>query len=857
MVTDAPGDLLGRATIVVPNNLAARQWEAWLASRELAAGTRAWLTPPVKSYRAWAESLVADGDPDRPLPMTPSQADALWRTVIAESPAGAELIGHGGAARWAAQAWELLLNWQIDPRRERAGAGQADYRAFLDWCARYRAVLDAHGWTDAALIDAGHATGPLPAVEGPLVLAELDRLTPARAALRERLAAAGCEIRDWRAPGPSGAVARVRLADGADELRCAAAWAAAKLRERPTARIALVVPSLAERHAELERATANLDVDGEPIPIWHGGAPLAAQPLIAAALDGIEVALASTRFDTFSRWLRSPFFAPDAAERASRAKLEAALRLDMRAKLPLGTALRDANLRERLSREAPAVEQALERAQRELVGPTRATPSRWARGWQRALTALGWTPPNGADDPSLADWHGALDELARLTPIVGEVSAARALEELERVLERPRGAALPLRGIHAFSRLEDVGPGYAAVWITGFTDSAWPPPAQLNPLLPRALQRARGMPNATPEDASASAARTLGRVRRLVPDVVASWPNRVFDYEAEPSPAIRAWPELDSRAVAPPRRSRSRPAIARETVDDPPPPWPQTELRGGAGLLGLQARCPIRAFCEHRLGARSLEPVTLGLSARVRGTVTHRALELLLAGEPTQAELETRRADVAAQVERALAEQFRAARAALRALFDLEHERMTALVTNLLDLEARRAPFRVEAVERRRAVRIAGRQIEVRVDRLDRLADGSTAIIDYKTGDRAPGGDWLKDRLRDAQVPLYAAYSDDSVAAVAVARLRGRTASYRGLWEEGVFPNKTLRLPDGRTWLEQLARWRAQVEQLVAELTAGDTRLLLADVSEAEREYAPLTRVAEQLGLRSGRVQRW
>jgi probable DNA repair protein len=857
MTSDASSGLLDRATIVVRNSLAARQWEAWLATRELAASARAWLTPPVTSYRAFAESLVSAGDPDQPLPITASQANAIWRAVIADSAAGAELIGHGGAARWAAEAWELLLNWQIDPRRERAAAGQADYRAFLDWCARYRTVLDDHGWIDSALIDATLAAGPLAAPKGPLVLAELDRLPPARAALRERLAAADCEIHEWSAPGPRGAAARVRLADAADELRCAAAWAAAKLEHAPAARVALVVPGLAERHADLERTTANLALEGEPMPIWHGGAPLAAQPLIGAALDGIEVALGSTGFETFSRWLRSPFFAAGAAERASRAKLEAALRLDMRIKLPLGAALRDANLRERLRREAPAVELALDRAQKELEAAARATPSRWARGWQRALTALGWTPPFGADDPSLADWHGALDELARLTPIVGEVSAARALEELERVLDRPRAAALPLRGIHAFSRIEDVGPGYAGVWLAGFTDAAWPPPAQLNPLLPRALQRARGMPNATPAEASAAAARTLARVRRLVPDVVASWPNRVFDYEAEPSPAIRDWAELDPRAIAPPKRARSRPTASRETIADPAPPWPQAELRGGAGLLGLQARCPIRAFCEHRLGARSLEPMTLGLSSRVRGIVTHRALELLLAGEPTQAELETRRAAVAAQVERALAEQFRGARAALNALFDLEHERMTALLTNLLDLEARRAPFRVEAVERRRVVRIGDRQIEVRVDRLDRLADGSLVIIDYKTGDRAPGADWLKDRLRDAQVPLYAAYSDDSVAAVAVARLRGREASFRGLWEERVFPNKTLRLPDGRTWLEQLARWRAQVEQLVAELTAGDTRLLLADVTEAERDYAPLTRVAEQLGLRSGGVQRW
>ena len=51
------------------------------------------------------------------------------------------------------------------------------------------------------------------------------------------------------------------------------------------------------------------------------------------------------------------------------------------------------------------------------------------------------------------------------------------------------------------------------------------------------------------------------------------------------------------------------------------------------------------------------------------------------------------------------------------------------------------------------------------------IADGSLAIIDYKTGDRAKGADWFGPRLRDAQVPLYATTGAERVGAAVVVRL--------------------------------------------------------------------------------------
>src|SRR5262249_49514564 len=151
---------------------------------------------------------------------------------------------------------------------------------------------------------------------------------------------------------------------------------------------------------------------------------------------------------------------------------------------------------------------------------------------------------------------------------------------------------------------------------------AWPEPARLNPLLPRALQRRLEIPWSSPSDVRARATRMLDRVRRRVTTLVASWPARVYDYETEPSPALRDWPDLD---FTEPRRARAD--RARETLVDRAPPLGDAELRGGTGVLNKQARCPLRAFCEYRLHARPLERPSAGVTGLQRGVATHRALE--------------------------------------------------------------------------------------------------------------------------------------------------------------------------------------------------------------------------------------
>jgi hypothetical protein len=364
------------------------------------------------------------------------------------------------------------------------------------------------------------------------------------------------------------------------------------------------------------------------------------------------------------------------------------------------------------------------------------------------------------------------------------------------------------------------------------------------------------MPYSSPRDAHERSERALERLVRRSRDLVVSWPARVYDYETEPSPAIRLWPALAAGELTALTAAHSVRVAARETVADGAPPFVGTRVAGGTATLGRQARCPLRAFCQDRLGARPLEPLGFGVSARLRGIATHGAAERLLEDLPTQTGLAAKASDVPASVEHTLAGLFGRARGYLAALYELEAEQLQRVLTALLHEEQRRAPFRLRAVEQRATVTLGALTLNIRIDRIDELADGTIAIIDYKTGERATSGDWFGARLRDAQVPLYASHSADVVGAAVVTRLALPETRYFGFWPDAAFPGRPSKAAHPQAGA-QIEIWRTQLELLAAEFAAGDTRIFVADYEDATAAYAPLTRVFEQLGLARGAVARW
>ena len=859
-------------TVVTAGGIAARQIQSYLARQHLEAGRSAWLTPDVLTFRDWATALWRQylDDGCRQL-LTPGQVDALWRRVIDESGAGLQgLPGYRQISVWAREASQRRRDWNVGLDDLYAFRDDPDCRALLGWEQAYREALDDAGWLDPGdAVDALAARAPSPDRNGSAsaLWANL-ALTPIQSQLAERLQIAGFKCSDWVPPSCNQRCRRIQLADASEELRVAAAWAAARLARQPRQRLTIVVPGLEARRDEVVGALEEaLDPDclqlGAQTGQWkivclQGQSTALDNPVIGAAMNALELFGSTGDFRVLSRWLRSPFFgaADDADERCM---LETQLRSHISSQLTFLEAFRSGGLAARFRTALPALADELEAAV-SLIGahPRRATLTAWVTVWRRLLDGLHW---GDRDSTVPDDWESALNDLVLLTPILGRLHMSDALAELERILGRPqRLGAVPLHGIFLLANPEDVGPGYDAAWVSGLTDTQWPQASRPIPLLPLTLQRRHGMPWATPAAALEQSRITIQRFVDRVPEVVLSSPESVHEHSVQPSPLILSSPLVTEADILGSRGRRSRQMgideSRLETRTDPLPPAEARKLRGGIGTLSMQSICPLRAFIESRLIAKPLETVRPGFNARQRGIAAHAAARRLFGDLPDQQELlswspedRTRRIDRSCRL--ALRGLFGVAESRLGALFELELARLRSLLAQLLELESTRSPFRVVGVEQAIKVAVEGLEIRGRLDRIDELAPGgSPAVIDYKTGTRNNPGDWLKERPRDLQLPFYAAFLQAEVEAVVIAVLNTAGPEYKGFWlVDGRFPGRAARLPAEAAWPMQLDRWRTQIETLAREYAGGDGRIFRKEVRHAEGGIAPLTRVHECTAL--------
>ena len=159
----------------------------------------------------------------------------------------------------------------------------------------------------------------------------------------------------------------------------------------------------------------------------------------------------------------------------------------------------------------------------------------------------------------------------------------------------------------------------------------------------------------------------------------------------------------------------------------------------------------------------------------------------------------------------------------------LEETRLIGLVTEWLLYECERIPFDVLDTEQKTSVSVDGLPLKVRLDRIDRLIDGSLLVIDYKSGDVSPS-DWDLPRPDDVQLPLYADFAlgldSNSIGGLVFAKVRAGDTEFSGKVRDA---RATLRANfRGNTNLvkkpldsEQLSAWKRYIEGLALDFLAG------------------------------------
>jgi ATP-dependent helicase/nuclease subunit B len=849
----APG-----ATLVTPNKRLARHFVTGYDKAQLAAGRRAWVAGRAMPWQGWLQSLwldalAADALPaPRVLVGTGAAAHLFDRVVAQESP---ELLDAGGASADAAEAWSLFHAWRLpDDRFEgwsHAGIGD-DAAAFARWAQRYRAALAENGLIDAVqLADrlAACATRVPAWRKLRIVTIGFIEFAPQQRRLLAALRDAGAEIVERTLPRiASSRQSRVVCATPEAELGQALAWARDRALANPGAEVAIVVADLASRRAEVAAraedilcpALASQVQPDAPRPYDISlGIALADVPMIATAIDLIALGGGALPMPKAAALLRSAHL-PGAEERWT------------------GRAMSERRWRERGPRKVTPADivrmldasgDPLAATWRDAAVPARGarSPAQWASDWRAWLAALGWpgTRPLGSGEWQAGEaWSQLLatfGTFAGVTPMLARDDALAALRSLAaRTVFQPE--APPAR-IRIMGLLEASGLVFDALWIAGMNADSWPPAQAPHPMLPLAWQRERRVPRS-------DAARDLAHVRVLTDgfggaasEVVASHARQVDGLDRAESALVAAWPELDAATLPPVvgltgTIASQRAEFATCGDENAPPLAVGSEAGGGVGIIESQSSCPFQAFARYRLRADAWPVVSDGLTPQERGLLLHAALAALwddIGDHATLVGLDEGRLGerIAQAVTLARAKLDRGRWQSLPAAVAAgESQRLADTVLAWLDaIERARPPFAVRATEMTVPLTLGGIGISMRIDRIDALADGGVAVIDYKSGRAVEPAKWFAPRPSGTQVGLYAlalrAMADPpAVRAAVYAQMKAGEIAVKGLAADAdAWPAlKTaagLRNAAIATWADIQGHWARQFGALAKEFARG------------------------------------
>jgi ATP-dependent helicase/nuclease subunit B len=203
-------------------------------------------------------------------------------------------------------------------------------------------------------------------------------------------------------------------------------------------------------------------------------------------------------------------------------------------------------------------------------------------------------------------------------------------------------------------------------------------------------------------------------------------------------------------------------------------------------VLKRQAACPFQAFAAKRLVAEPLDCAERGLNPIDKGNLVHKILQHFFTDVRTRDQLVTVMAtnQLAAALDRsidAILGAYASTGAWQQSYLAAERRRLQARLTEWLELEAQRRPFTVESCEQKLPdIHIGDLRLDLRVDRIDVLSDGSRLLIDYKTGSVSPSS-WRDERPEDPQLPLYAAYGNvENLSGVVFAKIRAGDTCFDG-----------------------------------------------------------------------------
>ena len=873
------GWLAAGGTVLAATERAARSVRAAFHAAKRDEGCRAWPTPAIFSWESWVRERWLERNRAGLVLLNPLQEQAIWSRVIGESRIGEGLLHPGALAASAQQAYRLLAAYAPSALRAKARLGWGgDAAVFSEWLGDFEERLLSEGLASASRIGLQLSEALCeelePAESGsdethrrPLLLIGFDRVLETQRVLLD--AWGRWQLDELASLQP---VTRFLAAQDADtELEACVAWLRERSMADPKARLLVVTTELQGRRGELERALLGASNDVESGLVGSGlvDTGLDFEFSLGVPFGRVGVARAAM---LILRWLTGPLSEPEvdwlvssghcAANPGEELALAGAMRELRRrgqerpewelSEFPGSGGLESDYTAQWAARMSQAAEMLAQSARLQ-------TPLEWAALARRLLLAAGWPgfrPAGSTAFQAQQRWDKVLESCGSLGYDGSQMDWAEFVSTVGQAVSATIFATESKdAAIQITEPLESAGQLADGIWFLGVQEENWPGRGQPHPLLPIALQRDAGMPHSSSLADWKLAQEATTRLLASADEVVFSYSRHSEDAEARPSrlamQSLGDAVELPADGMPAAGRKRRRP-LTEVYEDRSRIRFPHSKIGGGAAALTKQSLCPFQAFATARLGAEVWEPAEVGLNARQRGQLLHAVLHLIWGGEKTGGisryeqllKIDDLTEYVWRMVSRAMAESFDEGQAGLRRrgslpdrfpkrLLELEAERLTGLITEWLEYERARVPFTVEGTEVRSDVTIAGLSLRLRLDRIDRLEDGSLLVVDYKGGDVGPGA-WLGDRPEDVQLPLYATFAvaaeDAPLEGLVFARVKAGEVGFHGRVRNALLSvnaglssrNDLVKNP---LTADQIEEWRETIERLGRAFLEGDAEV--------------------------------
>ena len=757
--------------------------------------------------------------------LTLFQEQCVWEKIITQSKALDTAPFQ--IAKLAQDAFALLTAWAI-PIQSQDFDIDHRFQSFFQWQLNFQHHCQQnHLLTTASLtrwLDLLFQQNQLPIPRHLMMIGFLE-IEPATQSLLKTLQNKGCRVDYGRLQKTNQTAKRIALNDTREEILTMAKWAKALIEQNPSTTIACIIPNLNALKNMIQRTFAEIFHPHQPFNISLG-TPLFDIPFIRFIFELLHWATTALSLAEISYLIRSPFWA-NASDR-----FEFEIPLYEAGKSDYTLAEFVLFIKSHFT-DFSVWQPLLQYYEMSVQCSVEQSPHAWQQFFLNTLELFHW--PNieildATQQIALEHWHAMLHAFAQLDSLIDSLSFEKALFYLKELCKQKmtQPASDGEKPIQILGLMESHGLTFSHTWVLGLNDHEYPPQPKPNPLIPIVLQKTHHLPHASHDREYDFCRHFLSQLSSSADEIIFSYAHREQDRPLNPSALIKSFPliqlsDLPQAAFlsAAEKRFASQ-SLEIQPDNQAPSIQPHEAISGGTSILKLQATCPFLAFAEIRLKAKALPKPAVGLDAKQKGILLHNTLEIIWRQLKNQHQLLELSDDALTKlITESIKKSFAKHRSTCSvdpAFFDIEQERLEKIMTDWLRHEKTREPFLVAATEQWQSIEIGGLQLSVRLDRMDELADGSFALVDYKSGDPNISS-WFGDRPDEPQLPLYAVTLEKPISVIAFAQIQPEKLAFKGIGKEAnILPNVKAA---SAAWDIQLTLWRRILENLAQDFRQG------------------------------------